>query len=454
MRRRNLLLVLAVVIIAALFLWKRERPLPPREAPVVAAYVAPPLVEAPPPDPGPGNEETPPATPPPGSEAMREPLPPIIDDILVEPPAVCDGDETLVTVKARTAGGAEDAYLHYAVGAELGAQVPLRVFAGDDSEGAPPPTMVRVFGRNNVVTERPLPPVRVLSCKPRRRVHIGARILPNTIDELELTARIVDVTATEPMRPVEARWSFGDGTSAVSPGPVITHDYSGRPQDTLYAQLLVAVEVVGADGERVLGRTSLQLLNPSFEHLAYRNLVLLYARMTPRFPELDADGVVRQAVRVWHHYPQPVTLTRVLRYAHTSDGASSADPAAVDAAALFGGSVIGPGGVEARVELDTAGGLFSHEYTLEGRAADGRPAMGAFSVLRPPDRPTKEKSTPVNDPLLKAKILRARELLKQAYVTDEDLIRLGARGAFDDLVQQAAGAPPTGQAPMPPAPAR
>jgi hypothetical protein len=43
----------------------------------------------------------------------------------------------------------------------------------------------------------------------------------------------------------------------------------------------------------------------------------------------------------------------------------------------------------------------------------------------------------VNDPALVARIVRAREILKQEFVTDEDIWRLEKQGAFTDL-------PPTG----------
>lgn len=211
----------------------------------------------------------------------------------------------------------------------------------------------------------------------------------------------------------------------------------------------------GADGEKVVGRTSLQLLNPAFEHLALKRMMLLIAQLTPRFPELGADGMVRQTARVYHHHKQPVTLTRVLRYTHTTDGASSEQPVAIDPALLFGSGTLPPEGATARLELDGRAGIFSHEYTLEGQTPDGLPAQGAFSVMRPPDRPTRDNHTPVVDALLKAKILHARELLEQPYVTDEDLIRRGAQGAFDDLVEQAAKGPaPAGEAPLPPSPAK
>jgi very-short-patch-repair endonuclease len=56
--------------------------------------------------------------------------------------------------------------------------------------------------------------------------------------------------------------------------------------------------------------------------------------------------------------------------------------------------------------------------------------------MRPPPRPTKENSTPVTDPVLMAKVKKARELLGQPFVTDEDLWRLEREGRFDDLKVQ------------------
>jgi hypothetical protein len=380
-----------------------------------------------------------------------EPLAPIVDQVIVEHNSVCEGEETLISVKAHTAGNKEDQFLHYMIGSELGASVALKMFPRDNKEGEPPPLVVRVFGRNNVTTEVPVPPIEVRSCKAERRVHVLSRILPNS-DEIELTAKVIEVTSTTPLRPVEARWEFGDGQRTTTVGPLVTHDYGRRSQDSLYSQFVVTVEVVGTKGERVVGRTSLQLLNPAFEHLAYKHMVLLQTAMTPRFPEVVGDAV-RQRVHVWHRYREAVRVKRVLRYAHAVDNAVD-DPApeVIEPSALFGATTIGPGGVDATVELAMGSPWFSYEYAIEGESMDGLPAAGTFSVMRPPPRPTKENSEPVIDPLLKAKILRARELLHQEFVTDEDIYRLQGEGAFDDLIKAAANHPePMGTPPpLPP----
>jgi hypothetical protein len=379
------------------------------------------------------DDELPPPRPvqPPGP-----PQPPIIDEILVEKRELCEGEESLVTVRAHTPGNADDDHLHYLVGTQTGSRAVIVGSHRQTDEGAPPPRTVMVFGRDNVVTEAPLPAITVKDCQVPRRVHIHSRLMPNTADEIELHAQIIDVAAGARMKPVKARWRFGDGAIGESAGPLTSHDYGARPQDTMYSHFLVEVEIEGDGGELVRGRTSLQLMNPSFEHRHYRGIVLLRAVMTPRFPALDEHGRVAQRVRVWHDHTEPVTLTRVTRRGHRLDGSES-DADRLAPGVVFGGaSVIAKGrGVEAALELDTRSDpdVFSVEYVLEGVTADGLPAQGGFSLMRPPERPTKAHSQPVLDAAMRARIVRAREILKQEYVTDEDIWKLEREGAFSDL---------------------
>jgi hypothetical protein len=70
---------------------------------------------------------------------------------------------------------------------------------------------------------------------------------------------------------------------------------------------------------------------------------------------------------------------------------------------------------------------------VEGKDSEGRTARGAFSVMRPPKLPTRDNSMPVEDPLLKEKILAARKILNRPYVTDEDLWALQREGKFAEL---------------------
>ena len=428
-RRRRWLAAMALAVLVAGLWWWHRAPTPSRPLAASAPPVAtPPEPRAEAPSSSPLTPRRPPAEEGPPAE------PPVIDAIDVEKAAICEGEQTLVTVSAHTPGHRDDAYLHYAIAGEPGRAVAIRGRRDDPAEGEPPPRLVRVFGRNNAVTEAPLPEIRVEDCRVARRVHVIARLLPNREHDFELHAQIVDVTAKRRMRPVRALWSFGDGTTAESASPVIEHSYADRRQDALYSQFLIQVEVIGDDGERAVGRTSLQLLNAAFEHLAYRGVVRLSTALTPRFPVLDAAGVVSQRVRVWHHHGAPVALTAVLRRVQLRDG-SARDAERLDPAALLGTSTLTGAGVEVALRLDTRAEpeATAVEYVLEGFSADGWPATGAFTLMRPPDAPTRENSQPVTDPLLRARIVRARERLGKAFVTDEDLWRLEKEGAFDDL---------------------
>jgi hypothetical protein len=214
---------------------------------------------------------------------------------------------------------------------------------------------------------------------------------------------------------------------------------------------LVEVKVYGNAPQPVVGRSSLQLLNTAFEDLAYKGVVSLLIQMTPRFPELGADGVVRQKVRVFHHRDGPVFIHQAALVRHRMDPLEPVSPVPTDAAALMGSFTIPPGrGLEFEAKLDTnvAPDLFSMDYLLEGKDSAGLPARGAFSVMRPPPTPTKENSAPVVDAALKAKIIAARKMLNRPFVTDEDLWQLEREGKFAHLQLPSESATPP--APMDP----
>ena len=71
-------------------------------------------------------------------------------------------------------------------------------------------------------------------------------------------------------------------------------------------------------------------------------------------------------------------------------------------------------------------------YRVIGRTDDGYLASGQFSVMRPAEAPTPEKSDfRVQDPQMIAKILAAQRLLGQKSVTDEDIWRLQRLGKLE-----------------------
>lgn len=347
-------------------------------------------------------------------------------------------------MRAHTEGNAEDAYLHYFVVSENGQSLPLRLQDRTAEQTGEVQRQIIVFGRDNVSASVMLPHYTVEDCDPERQLFVDRRLLPNTESEFELTARLRDIAAAEPMQPVRYRWDFGNGEKAETTVPYATFDFGGRPQDTLFTQILIKCEAVAADGETVMGRTSLQLLNPAFEELAGKGLVRLSIAMNPRFPEMDARGLVKQTVRIWHHRPDPVKITRIIRVRNPmpDEAGQLSQPLAdeIPPEEILGPhALIPPFGVLVVAELDSAGrdqAFFSIDYFLEGVSLEGWPAHGNFSILRPPPKPTPESSRPVMSKYMEAKIRRAMELTGKDTVTDEDIWRLEKEGAMADLREE------------------
>jgi hypothetical protein len=431
---------LGVCVLAGLIAWLggAEAPASPPPLPPPPAMPGPqlgeavPAPEAPRPPPPERPEET--------LSAEADPAAPLIDDISVEKREVCEGEENLISLRAHTPDGS-DAFLHYSVGGRQGQRIPVRSWIADDGET--PKLEVRVFGRNGKVTVAQVPPFTVKPCKPARSAFITSRIRANTWSEFEFEVKLAESALPEggtPFQPRSYEWSFGDGETLTTQTPYALHNYEGRKQDAMFSHLLVEVKVRGDGGEPVVGRTALQLVNPAFEDLATKGVVTLLVQLTPRFPELGSDGVVRQKVRLFHHQDRPVFIHNAVLFRHRRASTAPGGQQVVDPSRLLGSSIVPPGkGLEFEVRLDTRKepDVFSVEHYVEGKDSEGRPARGAFSVMRPPARPTKENSNPVEDPLLKAKILEARKLLNRPYVTDEDLWQLQREGKFAELEARA-----------------
>jgi hypothetical protein len=408
-----------------------------------------PVASAPPPPPASGPRQTASLPPEPDRDVRPPELPaqppreggapaPVIDEITVEKSEVCEGEENLITVKAHTEDGT-DRFLNYVIGDKQGQRVPVRSYLPDQGEEQVP-RQVLVYGRGNVVTRAPMPAFVVKKCKPARSALITAHLRANTFSEFDFEVKVVesqpDPTGVNAFQPRSYEWSFGDGQTAVTDVPHVVHSYEDRKQDTLYSSVLIEVKVRGGSGEPVVGRHTLNLINPAFEDFATKGVVALQVQLTPRFPDLGSDGLVRQRVRVFHHRGRPVYVHNAVVFLHRTTPNQPASQNSVDPSALMGGSMIPPGrGLEFEARLDTNRfpDVFSEEFYLEGKDSDGNPARGAFSVMRPPPRPTKEKSDPVQDPVLKAKILAARKILNQQYVTDEDIWRLEREGKLANV---------------------
>jgi hypothetical protein len=208
----------------------------------------------------------------------------------------------------------------------------------------------------------------------------------------------------------------------------------------------------------VVGRQTVVIQNRAFANLAFAGTVTLAVRLMPRFPEAGPDGVARGRVRLWHHRPDPVTIDKIVVRRNYHDQRPYQERE-VEVERVLGTRTIRPGGLEIAVALDTRAEpeVFSLDYWLEGTSAEGLPVRGFFPVMAPARLPSKDDHIPVRDPAMTARILRARELLGQAFVTDEDLWALERQGAFEDL-PELDSTPPTGGSPtygdLPPHPDR
>ncbi|HYO54129.1 hypothetical protein [Archangium sp.] len=445
-------LMLALLVIGGVVGWllSREQPAPDAPAGQARTRTPPPQREAP--SPALAAAPKPPEA---AQPTAAEPAPPIVDEILVEKQEVCSGEDNLITVRAHTPDG-NDAYLHYTVGNGTGQRIPLRVWR-NDADGSYEIPRVTVFTRNNVSVTVPIPPFKVKECEPERLVHVMSRRLPNAEDDFEFFAKVLEQPARsgqpapKPFTPVRYVWTFDDEAPVTTSGPTVSHSMLGRTgADGMYTQHLIRVDAYDASGRKETGRSSLQVLNTSFENFDKKGIVTLLAVGTPRFPVLDEDGVVRQTFRLHHRFRGPVRITKVNTIrAFRGTGETPPPPEQVDAASLPVSEVPEGKGTEVKVTFDTRAepDVFAITYALEGISAEGHPARGTFSIMRPPPRPTKENSNPITDPVLLAKVKRARSLLQQEFVTDEDIFRLEREGKFADLKVEASQKPSGNVAP-------
>jgi hypothetical protein len=414
-----------ILVLVALALWWMTRP----EAPVVTfeqagAPAGLPQTEA-------ALVPATPATPRPVTNAPAAVTPPVFDEVRLEKDEVCEGEENLVTVRAHTTDG-NDAFLHYTVAGQAGSQVPVRAFIGRD--GTPTPQTVVAFSKNNVSSTVALPPYRVKNCRPARALVLTFRMLPNSVSEREFTATVQTFDGT-PFTPSWYEWSFGDDSKDVTPGPVAVHDYATLPQKAAFTDLLVKAKAIDGSGQSVEGRLAIQILNVAFE-ARRRGTVTLFAEPTPRFPAVGPDGVVRQKFRLWHAEDVPVQITgATLSTLFLPENPGTAPPTprvtAVDHGGLFRHSEIAPATfVEESLEFDFKidPTVYAVVYELQGTTPSGVPARGQLTLMRPPPKPTRENSIPIEDPQVVFKIRRAMAILKQDTVSEEDLWRLEREG--------------------------
>ncbi len=426
MRARHKASLAALLALAALLLVLalRETGGSSAELPVKSA-----TLEGSPPE---RTDRAPAATVPPSpAQPQAPPGPPVFDLVRVEKQEVCEGEENLVTVHAHTTDG-NDAFLQYTIAGEAGAQVPVRAFL--DRDGKTITQYAVAFTKNNVATRIEIPAYRVNRCRPAHVLVVTVRLLPNSSGEREFSAHLQTLEGA-PFAPAWYEWSFGDGSSSVTAGPVAAHDYSRLPQKAAFTDLLVKVKARDGAGGSVEGRLPLHVRNVAF-FSRQSGVATIFAEPVPRFPVAGADGIVHQTFRLWHAEDVAVRLTGATeaRLVLPATPGAVPDPpktVAVDPDRLLREREIPAGAsVEEPIEVDFGAdpAVYGVVYGIQGVTAAGMQARGEIAVLRPPPRPTRENSVPIDDPAMTMKIRKAMEILGTQTVSQEDLFRLEREG--------------------------
>jgi hypothetical protein len=207
---------------------------------------------------------------------------------------------------------------------------------------------------------------------------------------------------------------------------------------SLDSDFLISVEMRAADGEKVIARRSVTLRNALFEDFHDKGIVALQSYRDPIFPEMSADGVVRQGIRLRHLRPNAVQITSATRQVFYEDktGNAQSDPAPIDVTAVLGTTQIPSGhGLDVRILWDTTSEAEVNNvtYTLRGKTTEGYPVEGRFSIMKPAEKPSKTTGDVITDPVLTAKIMAAQKILGKTTVSSEELADLERDGKFKDL---------------------
>jgi hypothetical protein len=369
------------------------------------------------------------------------PKAPIIAELSVEKREVCSGEDNLLTVRLSDEA-AKDPDLRITLPG-FDAAGPEMVFRLYERGGHAQPEMpeVVVKGPNGAVASMKIPEVKVKDCMPGPSLMIEASVLANTQANYVFAGKIVNPGST-PFKPVSWAWDFGDGADATTTGRTVEHDYGDRPQMASYSTFLVTVRAADAYGVELMGRYNLELRNNGYDILKMKNVVLIIPDFNPRFPEMQADGIVAQRVRLHHAYDKPVTLQRMWsqRYRNGGHRTEDVERTEVDPRRILGTNVIAPGrGIEITATLDTKADPHTKllSYAIEGTTDDGVIARGEFSVMLPSAPLPPEEREVVQDPVLVAQIIEARRLLGRDEVTEEDISKLRREGALDEVIQTA-----------------
>jgi hypothetical protein len=297
----------------------------------------------------------------------------IIDGIDVDKTKVCRGAEVTVTVRVRTAPGAEP-YLrcnvpdqHELVGCRFTLR-PERSIAQND---------IQVFAtaKNPVVATAYVPAITVGDCVEPHQLTIALQTRVNAPDRGWFKAEIA-AQGGDPFTPVAYDWDFGDGRTETTRDAAVQHSYEHRLQTQASSYFMVTVTARSATGRTLSASRSVEFANLGFSPWMRHQRVVVFSGV-----EEDAAGGER--IWLYHGAPASVFLEKVV-LKKRMPGKQPETLAEYDARSFLGFTELRAG--ESRVlwslaRYEPSEPNATHIVEVRGRATGARTADGAFTLL-------------------------------------------------------------------------
>ncbi len=187
---------------------------------------------------------------------------PVIERVFVDKTEVCRGESNVVHVDASTVDRT-DAELKIALGGtgffgntSTGRSMPFRLFTPISADNPP---MVLVFGARGTHAEQRIPFVKVKDCDAPPFIVIDLERIPESDGDV---FKLVAKSGGGPL--TNATWEFGDGRSASTQGPEVTHDYSTRPQTSRFSEFMITVSATDSEGAKLAGSRTVEFVNRKY----------------------------------------------------------------------------------------------------------------------------------------------------------------------------------------------
>lgn len=359
--------------------------------------------------------------------APSAPLPPpprVLDtslaSVTIDKNEVCVGEQNVLRVHLRSSLRGARTF----VDGELGSAHVYIPMNAQDAQVSPRVAVVTANGSHDIQA----PTFKVKNCTPERTGQVRHRALMNATDVYEFMFIATSIGGKK-FKPTVFHWDFGDGKKETSRTASVTHSYGMREQNLPISDMLIRLDMEDAEGNRLQLHDTLTLQNEAFNALQ-SGLVQIFSDSNPRFPEEDRQGNVIQKVTLWHVHNSPVRVAKVT--IEESDDHKTRRRI-VEAGEILSGTTLRPGQtIEFPVRLEKDSPYRVVRYQVHGKSDDGKIAGGGFSIQRPTARPTAEDHSPV-DARTAMRIRMAQKILGKPFVSDGDMDRLEAQGAFRKL---------------------